>query len=233
MHAVVGEVALQPLNPFQVGGKPMLNNEVAAKAQYVGGIKKRFFLGRDKELLGGPLQTFLNANFVTEIVRVIVFVGQARLGRGLMTELGIFVPILLHQRAIIQVFEPATPVRHGRFKNFMSDGQKHITRGHAAKLAVGMKIWSCGRLGVINGGRTIHPNTATTQLICESVQKFVGPVDRFLWPSAPLAAHVAIFGDFGIQRRFRGRYVTVICPAHDDMAQSVPFVPAFDFGFVR
>ena len=233
VHAVVGEVALQPLNPFQVGGKPMLNNEVTAKAQHVGGIKKRFFLGRDKELFGGPLQSFLDANFVAEIVGVIVFVGQARLGRGLVTELGIFVPVLLHQRAIVQVFEPATPVRHGGFENFMSDGQKHISRGHAAKLAVGMKIRSCGRLGVINGGRTIHPNAASTQLVREIIEKFVGPVDRFLRPSAPLAAHVAVFGDFGIQCRFGGWNMAVVCPAHDDMAQGVPFVPAFDFGFVR
>ena len=115
----------------------------------------------------------------------------------------------------------------------MTNGQQHIPWRHAAKLTVGVKIRGGGRLGMIDGCRAIDTNTTFAQLVGEGVQEFVGPVDCFLRPAAPLAAHVAVFRYFGLQRGFFGRDMTVICAAYNYVTQSVPFVPAFDFGFVR
>ena len=233
MHAVIREVTAQPLDAFQVGGESVLDDQILTEAQHVGRVKQRLFLGGDKELLGGPLQALFNADFVRQVIRVIVLIRQARLRRGLVTEVRVFFPVLLQKRTIVQVFEPTAAIGHGRFQHLMPDGQQHIARRHAAELAVGVEI-RCGyRLRMVNGHRTIHTHTAFTQQVGEVVQQLVRTIDGFLRATAPLAAHVAVFRHFRVQRRLFRWDVAIIGTAHDHMAQRVPFVPAFDFSFVR
>jgi len=47
MHPVVGEMPPQPLDALQVGRKPMLDHQIAAKPQDVRSVKQGLFLGGD------------------------------------------------------------------------------------------------------------------------------------------------------------------------------------------
>ena len=137
MHPMVWEVAAQPLDALQVGGKPMLNHQIAAKPQNIGGVEQWLLLGGDKEFLSRPFEPFLNTNLFRQVIGMIIRICQPRLGRRFMTKIRIFFKILLHQGAVVQVFKPATAIRHGCFEHFGSDGQQDIARWHAAKLAFG------------------------------------------------------------------------------------------------
>ena len=96
MDPVVGEVAAQPFDAFEVGCKPVLDDEVFAKAEHVGGVEKGFFLGGDEELFGGPLQALFDADFVAEVIGVIIRIRQARLRCGFVAEIRVFFPCLLY-----------------------------------------------------------------------------------------------------------------------------------------
>jgi hypothetical protein len=85
---------------------------------------------------------------------------------------------------------------------------------------------------MVDAGGTVDADAAGFELAREGVEQLIGAVDGFLRTAPPLAAHVAVLGDFGVERGFFGGNVAIICAAHDDVAQGVPFVPAFDFGFI-
>ena len=233
MDAVVREVPPDPLDALQVRGEPVLDDKVAAKAQHVGGVEQRLFFRRNEELLRRPFQPLRLPDFVGKVVGVIILIRQARLWRGLMAEIRVFLPILLHQRAIAEIFEPAAAIGHRRLKDLMPDRQQHVARRHAAELAVGVEIRRRCRLGKVDGRRAINANAALAQHVCEIVQKLIAPVNRLLRALAPLAAHVAVFGNFRIQRGLRRGDVAVVGPAHDDVFQRVPLVPAFHLSFFR
>ena len=110
MHAVVGKVAAQPFDPLEVRRKPVLHDKVFAKAQDICGIKQRLFFGGDKELLGRPLQPLCVADFVAQIIGMIICVCQAWFGCAFMPEIRVFIEILLHQGAVVQVFKPAAAI---------------------------------------------------------------------------------------------------------------------------
>ncbi len=233
MHPVIGEMATDPFDPFEVGRKPVLHHQIPAKTQHVGGVEQRLFLGGDKELLRRPLQALFHADLLREVIRVIIRICQARFGRAFMAEIRVLVEVLLHQRAIVQIFEPAAAIGHCRLKHFRTDRQQHIARRHAAKLALGVEIWRGGGQAVIDTCRAIHPHAAFFQHRGEIIEQLIGAVDRFLRAAAPLAPHVAVFGHLGIERGFFRRDVAVISAADDHMFQRIPFVPAVDLGFLR
>ena len=226
MHTMIGEMAAQPFDTFQIGGKAMLHHQIAAKAQNIGGVKQRLFFGGDKEFLRRPFQTLFDADFLAQVIGAVIGIGQARLGRAFVAEIWIFVEIFLHQRAVVQIFEPPATIRHGGFQHFRAHRQQHIARRHAAKLAVGVEIRRGDRQRMIDTGGPINTNAAICQLFCKSIQQFIGPVDCLLRAPPPLAAHIAVFGHFGVQRGLFRRDVAIIGPAHDDMFQRVPFIPA-------
>ena len=153
---------------------------------------------------------------------MVVRICQARLGRALVAKIRVFVKILLHQRAVVEVFEPAAAVGHGRFQHLGTDGQQHIAGGHAAELALGVKVGRGGGQGVVDADGAVHTHTAFLQHTSEVIEQLVGAVDCFLRTAAPLTAHVAVFGHFGIQRGFFGRDMAIIGAANDDVFQAGP-----------
>ena len=52
---------------------------------------------------------------------MVIRIRQPRLRGRLVPEVGIFVPITLHERAVIQVFEPAATIGHRRLKYLRAD----------------------------------------------------------------------------------------------------------------
>ncbi len=233
VNAVIGEVTAQPLDTLEVCCKAMLHNEVFAEAKNVSSVKQRLFFRSYKELLGGPLKALCLTDFLREVIGVIVGIGQTRLRRSFMAELGILFPILLHQGAVIEVFEPTATIGHRRFEDFRTNGKKHITRRHTSELARGVEIWGRNGERVINGGRTVHSNAALFELRRKVIKKLICAINRLLRTAPPLSAHIAIFGHLGVERRLLGRDVTVICTPYDDVFQRVPFVPTVDHSFLH
>ena len=137
VHPMVWEVAAQPFDSLEVRGEPMLNDQIAAKPQNIGGIEQRLLFGGDKEFFCRPFQPLLNTNLFREVIRVIICIGQPRFGCGFMAEFWVFFKIFLHQRAVVQILKPTTAIRHGRFEHFGSNGQQDIAGRHATKLAFG------------------------------------------------------------------------------------------------
>ena len=78
---------------------------------------------------------------------------------------------------------------------------------------------------MINRRWSVDPNTPGLKLSREGIQKLIRAINRFLWAAAPLPAHVAVFRHLGVERRFLGRDMTIICPAHNHMAQRIPLIP--------
>lgn len=226
VHAVIGEVATQPFDAFEVCREPVLNHQVLAKAQDIGSVKQRLFLGGDKELLGGPLKALGVADFVAEIIGVIIRIGQARFGRALVPELRVLVEIPLHERAVVQILEPAAAVGHGCFQHLGANGQQYIAGRHTAKLAVSVEIRRGGRQRMVDTGGAVHTHAALLQHACKVIEQLVRAVDGFLRAAAPLAAHIAVFGHFCIQRRFFGWDVAIVGTAHNYMLQRIPLIPA-------
>ncbi len=233
MDPVVGIVTAQPLDALQVRRQLFCTQGGDVEAQHVGGVEQRFFLGGDKEFLGGPFQAFFDADLLGQVIGVIVGIGQTRFRRAFVAEVRVFVEVLLHQRAIVQVFEPPAAIGHGGFQNFRTHGQQNVAGRHAAELAFGVKVRRGGWQRMVDAGWAIHPDAASFQHAGEAVEQFVRPVDRVLRTAAPLAAHVAVFGDLGVQRRLFRRDVAVIGAPDDDVAKGVPFVPAVHNGFLH
>ena len=91
---------------------------------------------------------------------MIVGIRQARLGRGLVAEVRVFLPVLLQQRAVVQIFEPAAAIGHGRFQHLVSRRSADVARRHAAELAVGVEIGRGDRLRMVDrasGGPRFTP----------------------------------------------------------------------------
>ena len=231
VDAVIGEVTAQPLDALLVRREAVLHHQILAEAQHVGSVEQGFFLGCDKEFFGGPFQTLCLADFVGQVIRVVVGIRQARLGCGFMAEIRVLVEIALHQRAIAEVLEPATAIGHGRFQNFVADRQQHIARRHAAKLAVGVEIRSRCGLGEIDRRGPVDRHAVALKLFGELVQQFICTVDRFLRTPAPLAAHVAVFRHLGIQCRFGRGDVAIVGAPDDNVLQRIPLVPRVHNGF--
>ena len=80
MNAVIGEMALQPVNAFQIGGKAVLHHKVTPKAQDISCIKQRFFLGGDEKLIGGPFEPLCLTDLIGKIIGAVIFISQPRLG---------------------------------------------------------------------------------------------------------------------------------------------------------
>ncbi|OAN67059.1 hypothetical protein A8B83_19430 [Rhodobacteraceae bacterium EhC02] len=228
MHAMIREVATDPLDALEVRREAVLNHKIAAEAQDVCRIEERFFFSCDEEFFRGPFQALFDTDFVAEVVRVVVGIRKPRFGSRLMTEVGIFFPVFLHQRAIVQILEPAAPVGHRGFEDFRTHGQKDVARRHAAELAGSMEIRSRDGERVIDGGWAIDPNTAGLKLLREFVEQLIGAIDGFLRASSPLPTHVAVFRDLCFKRGLFGGDMAVICTAHDHVFEWIPLVPAVD-----
>ena len=72
MQPMVWEVAAQPFDALEVRGEPMLNDQIAAKPQNIGGIEQRLLFGGDKEFFCRPFQPLLNTNLFREVIGVII-----------------------------------------------------------------------------------------------------------------------------------------------------------------
>ena len=160
---------------------------------------------------------------------MIISIRQTRLWRSFVAEIRVFVPVLLHQWAIVQIFEPTATITHCRFEDFRTNCQKHIAGRHASKLAFGVEIRRRCRQRMVNRGWSVNANAARLQLGCEVVQKLVCTVDGFLRTTAPLAAHVAVFRHLRVERWFLWRDMAIVCPSHDNMFKWIPFVPAVHY----
>ena len=150
MHPMVWEVAAEPFDSLEVGGEPVLNDQISAKPQNIGGIEQGLFLSGDEEFVRRPLQPLLHTDLFREVIGMVIRIGQPRFGCGFMAKFGVLFKIFLHQGAVVQIFKPATAIRHGCFEHLRADGQQDIARRHAAKLALRREIRSLHRQGVIN-----------------------------------------------------------------------------------
>ncbi len=72
---MIGEVATQPFDAFEVCRKAVLHDKVFAKTQNICGIEKRFFFCGDEEFLGGPFKAFRVADFFRQVIGVIIRIG--------------------------------------------------------------------------------------------------------------------------------------------------------------
>ena len=88
-----------------------------------------------------------------------------------------------------------------------------------------MKIGRRDGLRMVNRLRAVDTHAARLQLSREGVKQLIRPINRFLRTTAPLAAHVAVFGHFRIQSGFFGWNMTIIRAPDDHMTQRVPFIP--------
>ena len=88
------------------------------------------------------------------------FLGQARFWRGFPAKAGILLKILFQQGPVAQVFKPAAAKRHGRFKDFIADGQEHVPGGHAAEHGALLPVGGLDGLAEVQGGRAIDTNAA-------------------------------------------------------------------------
>ena len=79
MHPMVWEVAAEPFDSLEVGGEPMLNDQISAKPQNIRGIEQGLFLSGDEEFFRRPFQPLLNTNLFREVIGMV----SASVNRGL------------------------------------------------------------------------------------------------------------------------------------------------------
>ena len=142
MHPMIWKMSAQPFDSLEVRGEPVLNDQIFTKPQNIGGIEQRLFFCGDKEFVRRPLQSFFNTDLFRQVIGMIICIGQPRFGCGFMAKFGVLFKIFLHQGAVVQIFKPATAIRHGCFEHFRTDGQQDIARRHTTKLALRREIWS-------------------------------------------------------------------------------------------
>ena len=160
MDPVIGEMAAQPFDAFEVCREPVLHDQIAAKAQHISGVKQWLFFGGHKELFSSPLQALFDPDFVAEIVRVVILVCQPRFGRAFVAEVRVLVEITLHQGAVIEIFKPAAAIGHRGLQHLRAHRQQHVTRRHTAKLAVRVEIGRGHGLRMVDGVGPVHPHAA-------------------------------------------------------------------------
>ena len=86
---------------------------------------------------------------------------------------------------------------------------------------------------MVDAGGPVDAHAACLKLGCKIVQQFVRTINCFLRAAAPLAPHIAVLRNFGVQRGLFWRNMAIVSAAHDHMLERIPFVPTVYDGLLH
>ncbi|MBA7670857.1 hypothetical protein ES703_79004 [subsurface metagenome] len=158
----IGEMSLNPVDPGQVGGEPVLDDNVLAEPGELGRVEERFRLGGHEVPGRGQLQPVLDGHNPAQIIFLVGSVGQTRLGGGLPPHVRVFLEIPFQERTVAEILEPPAAVGHGGLQHLITHRHDYIPGRHAPEHGGVFPVRGGNRLAEIKRRGTVDPDPALT-----------------------------------------------------------------------